>query len=141
MRLRSLLFACLVIPMSDPLNAAAAEEPIRIGVPMILSGAGAQFGEPIFSSHTSRTLTTAPRLLLLDEPSEGLAPVIVDALVDSISALRDAGLTIILAEQSLSVCLALADEVAVVEKGSLRYMAERASFARDADLLQELLTV
>ena len=65
----------------------------------------------------ARALVTGPRLLLLDEPTEGLAPVIVDRLVALIRDLRAAGLAILLVEQSLDVCVALADRMMILDDG------------------------
>ena len=56
-----------------------------------------------------RTLMTNPRVLLLDEPSEGLAPVVVDSIVETVRRLRDAGMTILLSEQNLSFAHRVAD--------------------------------
>lgn len=64
-----------------------------------------------------RALVTGPRLLLLDEPTEGLAPVIVDRLVALIRDLRQQGLSILLVEQSLDVCVALADRMMIIDDG------------------------
>jgi branched-chain amino acid transport system ATP-binding protein len=69
----------------------------------------------------ARTLMTAPKLLLLDEPSEGLAPVIVRALGEAIAALRREGLTIVLSEQSLRLARRLADRACIIEKGEVKF--------------------
>ena len=69
----------------------------------------------------ARTLTGNPELLLLDEPSEGLAPLIVEMLRDKIEELKAQGLTILLAEQRVDFALALADRVYVLEKGTVCY--------------------
>jgi len=63
----------------------------------------------------ARTLMTGPRLLLLDEPSEGLAPVIVQTLADTIAALKHEGLTIVMAEQNLKFARRLADRAYIIE--------------------------
>ena len=65
----------------------------------------------------ARTLMGNPELLLLDEPSEGLAPLVVEALLHNIRALKKQGVTILLAEQGVDFSLALADRVYVLEKG------------------------
>jgi branched-chain amino acid transport system ATP-binding protein len=79
----------------------------------------------------ARTLMTSPRLLLLDEPSEGLAPVVVRALADSIAALKAEGLTIVLSEQNVTFARRLADRAYVIERGQIRF---EGAFARlDAD--------
>ena len=69
----------------------------------------------------ARTLMGNPRLLLLDEPSEGLAPVIVRALADQIVALKQEGLTILLSEQNLKFAARLADRAYIIEKGQIRF--------------------
>ena len=69
----------------------------------------------------ARTLMGNPDLLLLDEPSEGLAPLVVDHLGEQIARLKAAGLTILLAEQNTEFSLQLADRVYVLEKGAIRF--------------------
>jgi branched-chain amino acid transport system ATP-binding protein len=66
-----------------------------------------------------RALVTGPKLLLLDEPTEGLAPVIVDKLVQLIEQLKDGGLSILLVEQSIEVCLKVADRLLVMDHGRI----------------------
>ena len=65
----------------------------------------------------ARTLMGNPRLLLLDEPSEGLAPLVVEQLAAALHRLKSAGLTILLAEQNVRFAAALADRAIVIEKG------------------------
>src|SRR5438105_3037079 len=74
----------------------------------------------------ARTLMGSPELLLLDEPSEGLAPLVVDHLADQILRLKRQGLTILLAEQNVSFSVALADRVYVLENGRIRYQGPAA---------------
>lgn len=88
-----------------------------------------------------RSLMTSPKLLLLDEPSEGIAPIVVQRLRDQIIELKRSGLTLVLAEQSLSFCLAVSDRVVVLEKGHVRFMGATAAFAQDTALQQRLLGV
>lgn len=88
-----------------------------------------------------RSLMTSPRLLLLDEPSEGIAPIVVQRLRDQIIELKRSGLTLVLAEQSLSFCLAVSDRVVVLEKGHVRFMGATAAFATNTALQQRLLGV
>jgi branched-chain amino acid transport system ATP-binding protein len=89
----------------------------------------------------ARTLTGNPELLLLDEPSEGLAPLVVEALVEKIRELKEEGLTILLAEQGVDFSLALADRVYVLEKGAVRYSGTAASLRSDRQLLDGLLAL
>ena len=89
----------------------------------------------------ARTLMGNPELLLLDEPSEGLAPLVVDHLAAQIAALKRDGLTILLAEQNVEFCLALADRVYVVEKGAIRYHGAAAAFREDESIRQQYLAL
>ncbi|MBC7414164.1 MAG: ABC transporter ATP-binding protein [Herminiimonas sp.] len=69
----------------------------------------------------ARTLVGNPELLLLDEPSEGLAPIIVQAIGELIRTLRDMGVTIMLAEQNMHFCLGVATHATVIDKGQIVY--------------------
>ena len=69
----------------------------------------------------ARALMTNPDLLLLDEPTEGLAPLIVELLQEQIVKLKEAGLTVLLAEQNLDVALRLSDRGYVIDNGVIRY--------------------
>jgi branched-chain amino acid transport system ATP-binding protein len=89
----------------------------------------------------ARTLMGNPELLLLDEPSEGLAPLVVDHLREQIARLKGEGLTILLAEQNVEFSLALADRVYVLEKGSIRFSGPAARLRADETLRHELLAL
>lgn len=89
----------------------------------------------------ARTLMGNPELLLLDEPSEGLAPLVVAALLDNVKELKAQGVTILLAEQGVDFSLALADRVYVLEKGSIRYTGPAAELRDDASLRDRLLAL
>ena len=89
----------------------------------------------------ARTLMGNPELLLLDEPSEGLAPLVVDHLRDQIARLKREGLTILLAEQNVEFSLALADRVYVLEKGSIRFTGPAAALRDNETLRHELLAL
>ena len=89
----------------------------------------------------ARTLMGNPRVLLLDEPSEGLAPVIVRALGDQIAALKREGLTILLSEQNLKFAARLADRAYIIEKGQVRYDGSMAALMADEALRRKYLTV
>ncbi|MGI9433505.1 MAG: ABC transporter ATP-binding protein [Geminicoccaceae bacterium] len=69
----------------------------------------------------ARTLMGNPRLLLLDEPSEGLAPVIVEQMATAIRSLKAEGLTILLSEQNLHFARGVADRAYIIEQGSIRF--------------------
>jgi branched-chain amino acid transport system ATP-binding protein len=89
----------------------------------------------------ARTLMGNPELLLLDEPSEGLAPLVVDLLREKIGELKAQGLTILLAEQRVDFALALADRVYVLEKGAVRHSGVAAELRQDKALLDRLLSL
>jgi branched-chain amino acid transport system ATP-binding protein len=69
----------------------------------------------------ARTLMGNPRLVLLDEPSEGLAPVIVEEMARTILALKGEGLTVLISEQNLHFAGNVADRAAIIEKGIIRF--------------------
>ena len=89
----------------------------------------------------ARTLMGNPELLLLDEPSEGLAPLVVEALLAKIRELKEQGLTILLAEQGVDFSLALADRVYVLEKGNIRYTGRAAELREGGRLRDRLLAL
>jgi branched-chain amino acid transport system ATP-binding protein len=89
----------------------------------------------------ARTLMGNPELLLLDEPSEGLAPLVVNALLNDIRALKERGVTILLAEQGVDFSLALADRVYVLQKGTIRYTGPAAELRDDQELRNRLLSL
>ena len=69
----------------------------------------------------ARTLMGNPIGLLLDEPSEGLAPVIVERIGDLLRKLRDMGVTVLLAEQNMHFCLGIASHATIIDKGQIVY--------------------
>ena len=89
----------------------------------------------------ARTLMGNPELLLLDEPSEGLAPLVVEALLAKVGELKTQGLTILLAEQGIEFSLALADRVYVLEKGAVCFAGSSAALRSDRSVLDQLLTL
>jgi branched-chain amino acid transport system ATP-binding protein len=89
----------------------------------------------------ARTLMGNPELLLLDEPSEGLAPLVVEHLKDQIGRLKADGLTILLAEQNVDFCLDLADRVYVLEKGHIRYEGTARDFRADESIRHRYLAL
>ncbi|AMO94404.1 ABC transporter family protein [Collimonas fungivorans] len=88
-----------------------------------------------------RALMTAPKLLMLDEPVEGLAPVIVDEIVAQLKLIKASGIAIILVEQNLEVCTQLADRHYIVEQGRIVYSAGNAEFLADEQAKDRYLGV
>jgi branched-chain amino acid transport system ATP-binding protein len=88
-----------------------------------------------------RTLMGNPELLLLDEPSEGLAPLIVEHLKDQVARLKSEGLTILLAEQNVDFSLDLADRLYVLEKGEIKYSGSASDFRADESIRHKYLAL
>jgi branched-chain amino acid transport system ATP-binding protein len=89
----------------------------------------------------ARTLMGNPSCLLLDEPSEGLSPKIVEHLAETIVALRREQLTILLSEQNLHFARMVSDRATIIEKGRVRYSGTIAELDADATVQQEYLSV
>ncbi|WGV18578.1 ABC transporter ATP-binding protein [Pseudomonas putida] len=89
----------------------------------------------------ARALLNGPKLLILDEPTEGLAPVIVDELVKILRRIKDEGLSILLVEQNLMVCDALADRHYVLEQGRVAYQGSAAQFREDPSIKNRYLAL
>jgi len=86
-----------------------------------------------------RALVARPRVLLLDEPSLGLAPVVQDRLARSLGALRDAGLTLVVVEQNLPFARAVTDRLYALARGSVRFEGDWREFAASQDILRQYL--
>ncbi len=89
----------------------------------------------------ARTLMGNPDLLLLDEPSEGLAPIVVQQLGNQIQKLRGEGMTILLCEQNVRFSLSLCDRFYILEKGEVRYQGTAEDFRKDEQTYKNLLAV
>jgi branched-chain amino acid transport system ATP-binding protein len=87
----------------------------------------------------ARGLMSQPRLLMLDEPSLGLAPIVVDTLVDIIRTLHAKGLSILLVEQRVDLALQLAQRAYVMESGQVTLSGAAADLARDPKVKQAYL--
>ncbi|MDA9403266.1 ABC transporter ATP-binding protein [Bradyrhizobium sp. CCBAU 45389] len=92
-------------------------EPLRHRIAGRLSGGEQQM------LAIARTLMGNPALLLLDEPSEGLAPIIVQRIGELLRQLRQLGSTVLIAEQNMHFCLGLASHATVIDKGQIVYAA------------------
>ncbi|KAF0098673.1 MAG: branched-chain amino acid transport system ATP-binding protein [Rhodospirillaceae bacterium] len=89
----------------------------------------------------ARTLMGNPDVVLLDEPSEGLAPIIVEKIGELIQRLRDMGTTLIVAEQNMHFCLDIASHVAVIDKGHIVYRGSIDELRANDDVKKRYLAV
>ena len=89
----------------------------------------------------ARTLMGNPYLVLLDEPSEGVAPVIVEQMVGMILALKNQGVSILLSEQNMHFAALVADRAYVLEKGQIRYQGPMAELLANEQVRQAYLGV
>ena len=89
----------------------------------------------------ARTLMGNPSCVLLDEPSEGVAPVIVDQMAEAIRGLKAAGVAILLSEQNLHFALAVADRAYIIEKGAIRFDGSVAQLRADRQVQAQYLAV
>jgi branched-chain amino acid transport system ATP-binding protein len=86
-----------------------------------------------------RAIMARPKLLLLDEPSMGLAPVLVDLIFDTIGRIREQGTTVLLVEQNALAALRVADRAYVLESGSLKLSGPAADLAQDPEIVKAYL--
>ena len=89
----------------------------------------------------ARTLMGNPEILLLDEPSEGLAPLIVQAIGELIRTLRGMGVTILIAEQNMAFCLGIATHATIVDKGQIVHRSTIAELRDDEAIKSRYLAV
>ena len=89
----------------------------------------------------ARTLMGNPLLVALDEPSEGVAPVIVDQIANTIVELKKEGLSVLLSEQNIHFAEFVSDRVYVLEKGQLQWEGRMADLAKDDAVQRSLLGV
>jgi branched-chain amino acid transport system ATP-binding protein len=89
----------------------------------------------------ARTLMGNPEAVLLDEPSEGIAPVIVELMAEAILAMKREGVAVLLCEQNLAFASAVSDRAYVIERGQIRYDGSIAALAEDETLRDAYLSV
>jgi branched-chain amino acid transport system ATP-binding protein len=84
----------------------------------------------------ARALVGDPSIMLLDEPSQGLAPLVIEGLTETIRRLRDEGVSILLVEQNLKLAEAVADSINVMVKGRMAYQAPLAAFRSEREMVK-----
>lgn len=89
----------------------------------------------------ARTLMGNPEVLLLDEPSEGLSPVMVNTLREIVLGLKEAGATIVLSEQHVKFAMAVSDRVSIIDKGHIVYEASIEEFKKNLEIQKKYLAV
>ncbi|MEO3472325.1 ABC transporter ATP-binding protein [Roseomonas sp. CAU 1739] len=103
--------------------------------------AGAMSGGEQQMLTIARTLMGNPEAVLLDEPSEGLAPVIVEQMAEAVLRMKDEGIAVLVSEQNLDFAAAVADRALILEKGSVRWEGPIATLEADEDIRRAYLTV
>ncbi|MBB5690674.1 ABC transporter ATP-binding protein [Roseomonas alkaliterrae] len=89
----------------------------------------------------ARTLMGNPEAVLLDEPSEGLAPVIVEQMAEAVLRMKQEGIAVLLSEQNLDFAAAVADRALILEKGEVRWQGGMDDLEADEDVRRAFLTV
>jgi branched-chain amino acid transport system ATP-binding protein len=89
----------------------------------------------------ARALVARPRVMLVDEPTEGLAPILITHLTEILAAINRAGTALLLVEQTLDVALALAHRIYVMDQGQIQFQGTPAELKRDPTIQQRFLEV
>ena len=89
----------------------------------------------------ARTLMGNPRLVLLDEPSEGVAPLIVEQMAEMIFELKRQGLSVLLSEQNLEFAALVSDRAYVLEKGQVRFEGSIEELEANDEVRRQYLTI
>ena len=89
----------------------------------------------------ARAITTKPRLILMDEPSEGLMPLLVNKIKEIIRQFKEEGISILLVEQNAEMALDVSDRAYVMEKGMIQWSGVSSDIMKDKALLSKYLGV
>jgi branched-chain amino acid transport system ATP-binding protein len=112
----------------------------RLGERQEASGAALSGGEQQMLA-IGRALLCQPKVLLLDEPTEGLAPVVVNALIEAIRAIAAEGVAIVLVEQNVRIPELLAQRLYVLDSGRVGWKGNREEFIRHRDAVERLISI
>jgi branched-chain amino acid transport system ATP-binding protein len=136
----NLEIGCVSGPLDQPTLARVFEYFPRLKERLWQPGGTLSGGEQQMLA-IGRALIGRPRLLLLDEPTEGLMPSLVTLVEQTLRRLREEGTTILLVEQNLATALSVGDRVYVMEKGEIRVTATPAELRASPEVLQRYLGV
>ena len=89
----------------------------------------------------ARTLMTNPQVLLLDEPGEGLAPLVIKAMEEQLGKIKESGLTMLICEHNVGLSMALSNRCYVMDKGTIRYQGTIEELKKDEDVRKKHLMV
>ena len=89
----------------------------------------------------ARVMVTRPRLVLMDEPSEGIMPILVEEIKRAINRMREDDVSILLVEQNSEMALETSKRVYIMEKGIIKYEGESQELSKNRDLLNTYLGV
>ncbi len=90
---------------------------------------------------TGRALCLGPKVLLLDEPSEGLMPRMVDLILDTVNQMKDHGVAVLIVEQKVDAALKIADKIAFLENGAIRHQATPVELNADPEPLNRYVGI
>ena len=89
----------------------------------------------------ARAMVSRPKLIMLDEPSEGIMPVLVDEMMALFAAMRDQGTTLLLVEQNVALALGIADRAYIMDGGAIVYADSAAALLADEALKERYCSV
>jgi branched-chain amino acid transport system ATP-binding protein len=136
-----LKFAARTMGAADPWNAERVYELFpRLKERYKQEGVNLSGGEQQMLA-IGRALVTNPKLLILDEPSEGLAPVIVEQLIKTCEVLKNTGMSLLLIEQNLHFAYSMSEDVKVMVTGKFEYEDKFNKLIENKELLQKLIGV
>jgi hypothetical protein len=102
---------------------------------------GWRLGDADGRAPVGQTVMGNPKLILLDEPSEGIAPVIIEKMAEVIAEFKTAGLTVLLSEQNLHFAKLVSDKAYIIESGEMRYEGTIAELESNAEVREKYLAV